>query len=147
MLHFVSGNLFDGHYDAIVNPVNCVGVMGKGLALEFKNRYPANFVHYKDACAKRQLKAGGILVFEENGQTIINAATKYHWRNPSERTWVDANCRNIAEWCVANPDIRSVAIPKLGCGLGGLEWLDVRKIVKHHLSACPQNIYVFGEDR
>jgi O-acetyl-ADP-ribose deacetylase (regulator of RNase III) len=146
MLHFVSGDMFRSTFDVIVNPVNCVGVMGKGLALEFKQRFPENFQHYRNVCNRRELHPGGILVYNERGQIIINAATKDDWRNPSEYVYVNNTCARIAEWCIAHPAAHTVAVPKLGCGLGGLNWIDVCHTMKSVFAYCPQNIYIFGEN-
>ena len=85
MIHYVSGSLFDKPYDAIVNAVNCVGVMGKGLALEFRNRYPDNYKDYRAICLKHGLQPGRLHITHfPNEPIIINFATKDHWKNPSE---------------------------------------------------------------
>ena len=132
MINFVKGDMFDTKYDAYVNPVNCKGVMGKGLALEFKNRYPMNFKMYKDICSQDKLKPGYIYWCRdlETDQIILNFATKDHWKDPSRIEWIEAGCNRLKDYLKENPHkIKNIAIPKLGCGLGGLNWNDVRYIL------------------
>ena len=130
------GNLFETGASVIVNPVNTVGVMGKGLALEFLRRYPENFRHYAAACARKRLKPGGILVFGPQTRApryIANLATKDHWRNPSKLEYVERGMADLALWLsqnVALKQVDSIAIPALGCGLGGLEWNEVLPVIR-----------------
>ena len=146
MIHYVSGSLFDQPYDAIVNAVNCVGVMGKGLALEFKNRYPDNYNDYRSVCLKRALQPGRLHITHfPNEPIIINFATKDHWRNPSELSYIKEGAALLALYLKQTPEIKSIAIPKLGCGLGGLSWSEVRPILEKNLSSIRCDIYLFGE--
>lgn len=121
--------------DALVNPVNCVGVMGKGLALEFKKRFPYNFKVYQEACESGQMQPGKMLVVPLGGKPtlaskcIINFPTKRHWRNPSRMEDIEAGLMDLAH-VVFDNNIASVAVPALGCGLGGLSWLEVRAKVR-----------------
>lgn len=133
------GSIFDSGAQALVNPVNTVGVMGKGLALEFKNRFFDNFIVYKSACDKGELRAGDVLVFGGN-PLIINAATKGHWRNLSDLNDVEGRggCQEIYD-----RNISSIAIPALGCGLGGLIWSDVKSMIERILGEVPIPILVF----
>lgn len=148
MLKFVKGNLFDSQAEALVNTVNCVGVMGKGLALQFKRKYPDNFRVYQEACDDGFLKPGRILVFDRQPQTlsypkyILNFATKRHWRNRSQLQWIMEGLDNLVE-VIGNLKIKSVVIPALGCKNGGLDWKMVRKIIEVKLNDLPCDIAVY----
>lgn len=135
------GSIFDSGAQALVNPVNTVGVMGKGLALEFKNRFFDNFIVYKSACDKGELRVGEVLVFGDS-PLIINAATKGHWRNPSDLNDVEMCLFNI-RYEIYDRNISSIALPALGCGLGGLIWSDVKSMIERILGEVPIPILVF----
>ncbi len=113
--------------EALVNPVNCVGVMGRGLAKEIKERYPDNYNAYLRAYYRGELKPGRVFVFERRGdpEYIINFPTKFHWRNRSRLEFIDSGLESMVGE-IQRRDIRSIVIPALGCGLGGLDWEDVR---------------------
>ena len=153
MLHFVKGDIFESPARVLVNPVNCVGVMGKGLALEFKKRYPAEFDVYKDLCQNEEIEPGDciILTDEETATTdqklILAAATKGHWKNKTELEYVEQILDNIQIVGILTPGrLRSIAIPKLGCGCGGLDWeTQVRPLVVEYLSSkdIRMDIYVY----
>jgi O-acetyl-ADP-ribose deacetylase (regulator of RNase III) len=117
------GNIFESNCEALVNPVNTVGVMGAGLAKQFKKRYPKNFVAYQDYCNQGKLKPGGVFVFLEEGDIIVNLATKDHWKDPSEVDYVEKGLQQLLQF-IQIQEVVSVAIPALGCGLGGLDWAD-----------------------
>lgn len=116
-------DIFTTTADALVNPVNCKGVMGAGLALQFKRRFPANFVAYQDACQKGILRPGGLFCYRlaDQDKLIINMATKDHWRDNSKIADIERGLYLIKE-CSLEYSYRSVALPKVGCGLGGLCW-------------------------
>ena len=147
MIRFVQGNIFDSGCEALVNPVNCVGVMGKGLALQFKRRFPANFASYAAACRRRELAPGRLHVFEVGAGTprlIINFPTKRHWRDPSRLDDIAQGLHSLAS-AINDNRIRSIAILPLGCGLGGLPWPDVRQLILHHLRSLNRvDIVVHG---
>ncbi|MDZ4708053.1 MAG: macro domain-containing protein [Saprospiraceae bacterium] len=133
MIHFVKGNIFDSKTEALVNAVNTVGVMGKGIALEFKNRYPENYKMYKTACDDRTLKIGNVLsVKEGDGKTIINFPTKQHWKDASEYHYIKLGLRALKE-NIQEHKIKSIALPALGCGLGGLKWDTVKSMIESEL--------------
>ena len=136
MITFKQGDLFQDQSEALVNPVNCVGVMGKGLALEFKNRFPDNFKEYNQACWKARVQPGRMLVFNtyrpKIHRYIINFPTKRHWRDPSRIEDIQTGIQALAEE-VRSRRIASIAIPALGSGLGGLRWNDVRPIIESGL--------------
>ena len=159
MIQFTTGDIFQSDAQALVNPVNCVGVMGAGLALKFKDRYPDNFRAYADACHRKRLAPGKLFTFEMPGDDaetrpyqnpgkprflpsgripvaecnpsryIINFPTKVHWKDPSQLEHVEMGLRALARE-ITSLRIDSVAIPALGAGLGGLEWPGVKDLIK-----------------
>ncbi len=142
MLYYVTGNMFERSYDVLVNPVNCAGVMGKGLALCFKQRYPENFAAYRQACKEGALKPGRLFIYGAS-PVIVNFATKDHWRSPSLLSYVADGADDLAAWLKSNAQLRTVAAPKLGCGLGGLNWQEVQPILADALKDSPQDIYIY----
>jgi len=135
------GDLFADDANVLVCPVNTGGVMGKGLALEFRRRFPWCEAQYKDYCEHALLRPGDFYLDRNGGRPVIGmAATKRHWANPSQIEWIGAICERIKEQ-VSFFMIPSLAIPALGCGLGGLAWGDVLPIMAHHLSGIDARIY------
>lgn len=120
-------DIFKSGCEALVNPVNIVGVMGAGLALAFKKKFPNNFNAYKQKCMDG-FEVNTIFTTVEDGKFIVNFPTKLHWKDQSQIGWIKTNLVNLREWCITNK-IKSVAIPKLGCGLGGLSWVIVKPII------------------
>lgn len=139
MLEFRTGDIFSQNTQAIVNPVNCVGVMGRGLALQFKNKFHANHESYVKACQRGQLWPGKMLIHKENGLYVINFPTKRHWKDKSLIQDIDAGLTAMVA-DIYNLGIKSIAIPPLGCGLGGLMWRDVRNIMEKSLNL--QDVHV-----
>lgn len=136
-----TGDMFDEPVEALVNTVNCVGAMGKGVALEFKNRWPANFRAYKSLCDARGLQPGQMFVFDtkelftsEGPRYLINFPTKSHWRSKSKIAYLEDGLDALIE-TIREHDITSIAIPPLGCGNGGLNWADVQPLIEAKLSA------------
>jgi O-acetyl-ADP-ribose deacetylase (regulator of RNase III) len=129
MFEFTHGNLLESKAEALVNTVNTVGVMGKGVALMFKEAYPENFRAYEAACKKKEVKVGHMFVTERQAligpKWIINFPTKEHWRGNSKMAWIDAGLEDLKR-VIVEKKIRSIAIPPLGSGNGGLNWLEVR---------------------
>ena len=127
--------------DAIVNTVNCVGVMGKGIALQFKNKWPENFRAYEDACKAQQVRPGRMFVFDSGGLVkpnyIINFPTKDHWRGKSNIDFIRDGLKDLVAQ-VQRLHIRSIAIPPLGCGNGGLDWTEVRSLIVNAFSGVPE---------
>lgn len=123
--------------DAIVNTVNCVGVMGKGIALQFKKKWPSNFKAYAQACKAKDVTLGKMFTFELGAlatpRFIINFPTKDHWRSNSRISEIEAGLIDLAVQ-IKKYDIRSIAIPPLGCGNGGLAWEDIKPLILKHLS-------------
>jgi O-acetyl-ADP-ribose deacetylase (regulator of RNase III) len=147
---FKRGDMFTDASEALVNTVNCVGVMGKGVALEFKKRWPENFFAYRDACEERWLVPGKLLVHEigsgllaDRPKYIVNFPTKNHWRAPSKINYISDGLDELADW-LSNVKISSIAMPPLGCGNGGLEWKKVRPLIESKLSNISNvNIFVY----
>lgn len=133
MIEFRTGDLLQADVEALVNTVNCVGVMGRGVALQFKNSYPENFKAYAAACAREHVNPGQMFVFETgyltNPKYIINFPTKRHWRGKSRIEDIESGLDALRKE-IRSRHIRSIAIPPLGSGLGGLEWRDVRKHIE-----------------
>src|SRR5271166_218967 len=129
MIEFTTGDILRVDAEALVNTVNCVGIMGRGIALQFKNAFPANFKAYEAACARKEVRPGKMFVFETrtltNPKFIINFPTKRHWKGKSRMEDIDSGLNALAEE-IRYRGIRSIAIPPLGSGLGGLNWADVR---------------------
>ncbi|MCD6512809.1 MAG: macro domain-containing protein [Thermoplasmata archaeon] len=145
--YLIDKNIFQSKADAIVNTVNCKGVMGKGLALQFKKKYPKMFKEYKKKCDKDEIKIGILDTYKaEDGRLIINFPTKYDWRNKSRIEYIEAGLRyfveHYKEW-----GIKSVAFPQLGCGEGGLEWNTVKKIMEKYLSNLDIEIEIYVNQR
>ncbi|MGF1769615.1 macro domain-containing protein [Enterovibrio makurazakiensis] len=138
MIKYVKGDLFTDSADALVNTVNTVGVMGKGLAFQFKNIYPDNFEAYKLACKAKELRTGKMFVFEIKSSSpsryVINFPTKEHWRGKSKIEYIENGLQDLV--VVARQlSLKSVAIPALGAGLGGLPWSQVERQIKEILSS------------
>jgi O-acetyl-ADP-ribose deacetylase (regulator of RNase III) len=133
-MEFTKGNLLRADTEALVNTVNCVGFMGRGIAAQFKRQFPANFKAYETACKREELVPGRMLVVETgqltNPRWIVNFPTKRHWRGKSRIEDIESGLRALVRE-VRDRGIRSIAIPPLGCGLGGLEWRDVRPRIEH----------------
>jgi O-acetyl-ADP-ribose deacetylase (regulator of RNase III) len=152
IIKYIKGNIFNTKCEAIVNPVNCVGVMGAGLAKQFKDRYPDNFISYQYECFyNKKVFPGKVFVFTQsvfdnlpdkikfgysytnNYKYIINFPTKLDWRDKSEIIYIDKGLYDLQDICIYYK-IKSIAMPKLGCGLGGLDWKDVKELIEKHFS-------------
>ena len=155
MIHFVNGDMFDTAADIRVNAVNCVGVMGAGVALAFKRRFPKMFADYRQACRRGHYTPGCIQVHRsDDHEWIINAATKNHWRRPSEYTWIESVLGNLREFIFddavlvhifeENGRKLRITIPALGCGHGGLRWGRVKALIVRYLSDLDADVFVFA---
>jgi O-acetyl-ADP-ribose deacetylase (regulator of RNase III) len=137
MITYKTGDIFKEDADAIVNSVNCVGVMGRGIALQFKKRFPENFKVYEAACKHKEVVPGKMFVYETGSligpQYIINFPTKRHWRGASRMEDIESGLQDLAA-VIASLNIKSIALPPLGCGLGGLDWSEVRGRIENTLS-------------
>ena len=146
MITFTQGNLLEAHAEVLVNTVNTVGVMGKGIALMFKERFAENFRRYAAACKAREVQTGKMFVtpvHELDGpRWIVNFPTKQHWRSPSRLEWVQEGLQDLRRFLLEQ-HIQSVAIPPLGAGNGGLEWAKVREQITQTLGDLDIEILVF----
>ena len=147
MIQPASGDILESPAEALVNTVNCVGVMGRGIALQFKNRYPENYKEYAQACKLNEVRPGTVFVTNTNQfqgpRYIINFPTKRHWRGKSRLEDIDAGLADLVR-VVADLKITSIAIPPLGCGLGGLSWALVKaRIQKAFEGLGHVEVYLF----
>ena len=139
VIRFVQGNLLDSDAEALVNTVNMQGVMGKGIALEFKRRFSENYDFYREKCKQGQVQIGKMLVFPTGSlqpQYIINFPTKQHWRGKSKIEYIQRGLEDLVR-VVQEYGIRSIALPPLGCGHGGLRWEQVRPLIERAFAALP----------
>ncbi len=141
MIEYKGGDLLTERVEALVNTVNCVGVMGRGIALQFKRAWPENFAAYAAACRRLEVRPGQMFVFETRRSSpprfIINFPTKRHWRDRSRIGDIEIGLGALASE-IRERGIRSIALPPLGAGLGGLEWGEVRAHIERRLGnlAC-----------
>lgn len=133
MINFTEGNLLESNAEALVNTVNTVGVMGKGIALMFKERFTDNFQRYAQACKANEVHTGQMFVTDvhelDGPRWIVNFPTKQHWRPPSKMEWVVEGLQDLRRFLIAN-NVKSIAIPPLGAGNGGLDWSAVREQIE-----------------
>ena len=156
MITFVNGNIFESSCQALVNPVNCVGVMGAGLAKQFKERYSGYYMYYRDQCHKGNIRVGEVDIYGPvasriglHDQYLISFPAKDHYKDPSELPWISRGLASLMVKCHGK-GIKSVAIPPLGCGLGGLNWADVRELIAGASMTYPSidiEVYVPQEKR
>ena len=141
MIRYVQGDILKADADALVNTVNCVGVMGRGIALQFKRAFPENFAAYAAACKRGDVQPGRMLVVETGQLTrpryVVNFPTKRHWKGKSRLADIDAGLDALVA-DVRRLHLRSIAIPPLGCGLGGLDWAEVRPRIERAFGALPE---------
>lgn len=147
MIHYKKGNLLESDAEVLVNTVNTVGVMGKGIALQFKNIFPSNTKEYLKAHKAGELKIGKLLVTKDSSlytgeKTIVNFPTKTNWREPSKYEYVESGLKELREFII-NERINTLAIPPLGAGNGGLVWADVRILIEKYLSNLECSVFVY----
>lgn len=146
MITFTQGNLLEARAEALVNTVNTVGVMGKGIALMFKERFPENFRRYAVACKAKQVRTGQMFVTQVNEldgpRWIVNFPTKQHWRGDSKIEWIIEGLQDLRRFLTEN-QVKSIAIPPLGAGNGGLDWAEVRPQIEAALAGLDTEILVF----
>jgi len=140
MITITRGNIIEADAEALVNTVNCEGFMGKGIALQFKKAFPENFAAYERACRAGEVQPGRMFVFSTgsvvNPKYIINFPTKRKWREKSRMEDIESGLAALVEE-LRRLKVSSVAVPPLGCGLGGLNWQKVRPLIEHALAALP----------
>ena len=144
MLSYIQGDLLSSPAQVQVNTVNTVGVMGKGIALQFKNKYPAMFRSYQKVCENHSLDIGNLYLWKSPEKWILMFPTKKHWRNPSKIEYIESGLKKFVE----NYDklqIESIAFPKLGCGNGNLDWNIVRPVMERYLKNLPITVYIYTD--
>jgi O-acetyl-ADP-ribose deacetylase (regulator of RNase III) len=146
MIKFTTGDILTADTEALVNTVNCVGVMGRGIALQFKNKFPDNYKAYEAACKKQEVMPGHMFVFNTGDLTfpryVINFPTKRHWKGKSRIEDIETGLEDLAR-VVNEQNIQSVAVPPLGSGLGGLDWREVRARIENALQNCNAHILIY----
>ena len=148
MVEYVKGNIFDSDCICLVNPVNCIGVMGAGLALQFRRKYPRNYELYKIMCENYSIGIGRPMFVRESGKVIINFPTKYHYRNKSKIEYLDKSLCAIPDllnkiFDGTIPVKNTIAFPAIGCGLGGLEWSQVKNLIENRLGNYPFAVKIY----
>ena len=146
MIQYITGNIFENPSEALVNTVNTVGIMGKGIALQFKQQFPNNFRAYVKGCKDGTVQIGQLLVVEDNSllygkKTIINFPTKTDWRKPSDYSYIEKGLQALVA-IIQDRQIRSIAIPPLGSGNGGLDWHKVKKLMETYLAEVDCTIFI-----
>lgn len=147
MIHYITGNLLDSKAQALVNTVNTKGVMGKGVALQFKNQFPENTKLYQKAVKSNSIDIGKLLITRDKSlhtgeKIIINFPTKTDWRKPSEYIYIEEGLKHLVQ-IIKEQKIQSVALPPLGAGQGGLNWIKVKALLEQYLSPLCIEVYIY----
>ena len=147
MILYVKGNLFQSPAQVLVNTVNTVGVMGRGIALEFKRLFPEMYHQYRELCERGQFQVGTLWLYKSPNKWVLNFPTKKHWRNPSRVEYIEAGLQKFAS-SYATLGIHSVAFPALGCGNGQLDFeTQVKPLMKKYLRQLPIEVFVYPGQR
>ena len=141
MLIYRRTSLMESSAQTLVNTVNCVGAMGKGIALEFKKREPGMFAAYKKLCSDKKLEPGKLWLWRGEDHWTLNFPTKMHWRYPSKLEWIEAGLQKFCSG-YQRLGIKEISFPRLGCGNGGLDWDIVRPMMEHYLAPLPIEVYI-----
>lgn len=145
MITYIKGDLLNSPAKILVNTINTVGVMGKGVALEFKKRYPEMYYRYKELCEENRLDVGDLFLWRKEKKWVLLFPTKKHWRNPSKMEYIEMGLQKfVANWDKLGAD--SIAFPRLGCGNGGLDWNDVQPLMEKYLKNIPLQIYIYVDN-
>jgi O-acetyl-ADP-ribose deacetylase (regulator of RNase III) len=147
MISYTRGNLLADKAEALVNTVNCVGVMGKGIALAFRKAFPVNYDLYRAACVAGEVQPGKLFIVNDfnllyGQKRIVNFPTKADWRKPSQYEFVESGLKALVGHLNANP-IGTLALPALGCGNGGLDWQRVKGMIESNLGDLPTAVVVY----
>lgn len=142
MFKYVSGNILESSAECLVNTVNCEGFMGKGIAYQFKLRFPENNNDYVKACRSNKLTIGKIHTFKEDEKMIINFPTKDRWREKSKVEYIHEGMKEVIKY-ISNHGIKSIAIPPLGCGNGGLQWAEIKPLIISFLEPIQDNLDIY----
>ena len=144
----VAGNIFNSQAQALVNTVNCVGAMGKGIALEFRRRYPTMFLEYREVCSRGELRPGEIWRWSSGERQILNCAVKNHWKYPSKPDWIE-RCLEVFSLHYIEWGIQSIAFPWMGAMNGGIPLEVIQTMMRFHLKNLPSiqiEVYEFSPD-
>lgn len=146
-VNHIKGNIFNTKCQTIVNTVNCVGVMGRGIALVYKLRYPHMFEEYKEHCENKLIKIGSLWLYtkQENAPWILNFPTKFHWKYPSKIEWIEEGLQKFVD-TYEKKGITSIAFPLLGTHNGGLDANEVIKLMDEYLSKCAIHVEIYEYD-
>lgn len=143
LVKYVEGNIFETHAKVLVNTVNTVGVMGKGIALKFKKLYPEMFKKYQEFCEKQELSIGKLFLYKTPNKWILNFPTKTTWKEKSKLEYIEAGLKKFVD-TYQEKGITSIAFPKLGCGNGGLNWeYEVKPLMKKYLDDLNIDIFIY----
>jgi|SRR5699024_2164545 len=146
MIEYKKGNLLEDSSEALVNTVNTVGVMGKGVALQFKQAYPEVFREYKRACDKGEVQTGKMHVVTTNAlvgpKYVINFPTKEHWKEKSKISYITEGLKSLKS-TIEELNIHSIALPPLGCGNGGLKWSEVKPLIEETFKESSFKVYIY----
>ena len=146
MLIYHRTSILDSQAQVAVNTVNCVGVMGKGLAHKYKQRYPEMYSRYKTICDRKLLEPGKLWLWKGEDQWVLNFPTKIHWRNASRTDWIEAGLTKFTQ-TFEEKEVTHISFPKLGCGNGGLDWEStVKPIMEKHLSDLPIEVWIHDHE-
>ena len=146
MLTYRRTSVMDSPAQTLVNTVNCVGVMGKGIAKAFRERYPAMFGPYKRICDEKLLEPGKLWLWQSEDHSVLNFPTKIHWRNPSRIEWIEMGLKKFVD-SYEERGITSISFPRLGCGNGGLDWDEVRPLMERYLAPLPIDIFIHDYEK
>lgn len=141
MLTYLRTSILDSQAQTLVNTINTVGVMGKGLASAMRDRYPDMFTAYKRLCDAGEIDIGKLWLWKASDQWVLNFPTKKHWRNPSKLEYVEAGLQKFAQE-YDRKGIFEISFPRLGCGNGGLKWDDVRPLMERYLGPLPITVFI-----
>ncbi len=146
-LKYISGNIYNSKCQTLVNTVNCVGVMGKGIALVHKLRYPQMYLEYKEHCKNKLIRLGSLWLYakQENAPWILSFPTKFHWKYPSKLEWIEQGLKKFVDTYEIK-GITSIAFPLLGTHNGGLDTNEVKLLMDEYLNRCPIDIEIYDYD-
>lgn len=145
VIKYIKGDIFSSPAQVLVNTVNLDGVMGKGIAFQFKKLYPDMFKKYQMLCEKNMLDIGKLWLYKSEEKWILNFPTKRHWRNSSKLEYIEEGLKKFVA-TYKEKNITSIAFPKLGCGNGGLDWEVVKPIMDEYLKNLPIDIYIYEDE-
>ncbi len=141
MITYVRTNIFESNAQVLVNTVNTVGVMGKGLAKEFKRLYPEMFSSYQAFCENKELTVGKLQIFKTSNKMVLNFPTKENWRQASKIEYIESGLKKFVD-NYETQGIKSIAFPMLGCGNGGLDWSDIKPLMEKYLKNLPIEVFI-----